>query len=83
MRTTKSLSLDESLLHQVEQTKGKASTSERVNVLLKTGLEWERQQGLYAEAEAFFASQTDEIEQNARRFRRLPRGPWRAKTDAR
>jgi hypothetical protein len=59
MRTTKCLSLDESLLHQVEQTKGKASTSERVNVLLKTALEWERQQGLYAESEAFFASELD------------------------
>ena len=60
MRTTKCLSLDESLVREVEHTIGKSSVSERVNVLLKAALEWERQQGLYSEAERFFSSESDE-----------------------
>jgi hypothetical protein len=53
-RTTKSFSLEKDVLKEVERTKGVCSTSERVNSLLKAGLEAERRQQLHAEAESFF-----------------------------
>jgi hypothetical protein len=59
LRTTRSLSLEKSVLKEVERTKGDSSTSERVNDLLKTALEVERKQCLHVEAAAFF--QADEI----------------------
>jgi len=68
-RTTKSLSLEKELLKEVERTKGGASTSERVNTLLKAALENERRRGLAAEVEAFFGSTSDEDEASRRAFR--------------
>lgn len=59
-RTTKSFSLDTAVLRELERTKGAASTSERVNQLLKKGLEIERQQSLDAEAAAFFSADSDD-----------------------
>jgi hypothetical protein len=56
-RTAKTLSLERELLRLVEQTKGDASTSERVNQLLKAGLEAESQLSLEREASQFFASE--------------------------
>ncbi len=53
-RVTKSFSLDRSMLKEVQRTKGDSSTSERVNQLLKEGLEAERKRGLHSEAAAFF-----------------------------
>jgi hypothetical protein len=55
-RTTRSFSLERGVLNEVERTKGSVSTSERVNRLLKVGLEIERRQGLHAEAAAFFGA---------------------------
>ena len=52
---TKSFSLDPALFREVERTKGRTSTSERVNALLRAGLEAERERHLYSEAAAFFA----------------------------
>jgi hypothetical protein len=43
----------------VEQTKGKISSSQRVNDLLKAGLEAERRRSLEQEAAAFFQSEED------------------------
>jgi hypothetical protein len=65
---TKCLSLDEGLLRQVEDSKAKSSTSERVNALLRTALEWERQQGLFAEAEAFFSSEPKDERASSKAF---------------
>lgn len=59
-RTTKSLSLEREVLDEVERTKGTASTSERINTLIRIGLEVERKQSLHAEAEAFFKSSEDD-----------------------
>jgi hypothetical protein len=59
-KINKSLSLENSVLKEVERTKGAASTSERVNALLKIALELEQSQQLEHEAEAFFASVPDE-----------------------
>ena len=67
MKATKCLSLDEDLLRHLENTKGKSSVSERVNVLLRTALELEQQQVLYAEAEAFFASDPADEDRAARK----------------
>jgi len=66
-RKTKSLSLEKALLREVERTRGGASTSERVNELLKTALELERQRGLAAEAEVFFGSAPNDGEESSRR----------------
>ena len=68
-RTTKSLSLEKELLREVERTKGGASTSERVNTLLKSALELERRRALATEAETFFGSAPDEDEASRRAFR--------------
>jgi hypothetical protein len=65
-RATKSFSLEKDVLRQVEQTRGTSSTSERVNELLKVGLEAERRQSLHSEAAAFFsAAQEDPSERKA------------------
>lgn len=53
-RTTKSFSLDREILREVQRTKGSSSTSERVNNLLRVGLEVERKRSLHGEAAAFF-----------------------------
>jgi Arc/MetJ family transcription regulator len=55
MRTAKTLTIDESLLAEVEQTKGTHSTSARVNELLKRGLEQERREALEREAACFYS----------------------------
>jgi len=59
-RTAKTVSLETALLREIEETKGDGSTSERVNQLLKTGLEAERRCSLYEEAEEFFQSLPDD-----------------------
>ena len=56
-RLTKSLSLDRTLLKEVERSRGSASTSERVNALLRIGLEIERKKSLHREAADFFAEE--------------------------
>lgn len=53
-RMTKSFSLDRAILREVERTRGSSSTSERVNSLLRVGLEVERKRSLHSEAAAFF-----------------------------
>ena len=55
-RTSRSFSLEREVLDEVERTKGPVSTSERVNKLLKVGLEVERRQSLHAEAAVFFGA---------------------------
>jgi metal-responsive CopG/Arc/MetJ family transcriptional regulator len=67
-RTTKSLSLEKGLLREVERTRGGVSTSERVNELLKTALEVERNRRLAAESEAFFSGATDADEASRKAF---------------
>ena len=59
MRATKSFSLEKEVLKAVERSKGPASASERVNELIKMGLELERQRLLEIEAEDFFRNQKD------------------------
>jgi hypothetical protein len=67
MRIPKTFTLEESLLAAVERTKGKRSTSERVNQLLKLALEQEQRQALEQEAARFYsiANQSDRTEERA------------------
>ena len=67
MRIPKTFTMDESILAAVERTKGKRSTSERVNELLKLALEQEQRQALEQEAARFYsiADQSDRTEERA------------------
>jgi|KBSMisStaDraftv2_1062788.scaffolds.fasta_scaffold449696_2 hypothetical protein len=55
MRIAKTLTVEESLLAEVERTKGESSVSERVNQLLARALELERQDALQREAALFYS----------------------------
>jgi hypothetical protein len=59
LRATKSFSLEKEVLKWVEKSKGPASTSERVNELLKMGLLMEQRRKLDQESADFFQSDTD------------------------
>jgi hypothetical protein len=61
-RTTKTLSLDKELVREIERTKGAASASQRVNELLKAGLEAERRESLSRETARFFQEADDRAE---------------------
>jgi len=65
-KITKSFSLDKQLVQEVESSRGPVSASQRVNQLLRTGLEAERRQSLHAEAARFFQSIASQ-EKRARR----------------
>jgi hypothetical protein len=56
MRTARSLTLEQAVIAEVERTKGKKSTSERVNELLKRALIQEQYEELEREAERFFTA---------------------------
>ena len=53
-KTIKTFSLEKEVLREIERTKGTVSASERVNSLIKTGLEAERRSALDREAATFF-----------------------------
>jgi hypothetical protein len=59
MRIPKTFTIEDSLLCEVEQTRGDRSTSERVNELLKRGLEQEKRDNLAAEAAEFYAEEPE------------------------
>jgi hypothetical protein len=63
MRIAKTLTVEESLLAEVERTKGEGSTSERVNQLLTRALDLERQDELQREAALFYSGAQDRREE--------------------
>jgi hypothetical protein len=65
MRIPKTLTVEQSVLAEVERTKGERSTSERVNQLLKRALELERQDELDREAALFYSKSQDRQEERA------------------
>lgn len=67
-RMNKSLSLEKLVVEEIERTKGSASTSERVNALLKRALELERLKGLENEAATFFAGESPEEKESREAF---------------
>jgi hypothetical protein len=65
MRIPKTLTVEESLLAEVERTKGEGSTSERVNELLARALKLERQDELEREAALFYSGSQDRREERS------------------
>jgi hypothetical protein len=65
MRIPKTLTVEESLLAEVERTRGDSSTSERVNKLLARALELERIDKLERDAELFYSSANDRREERS------------------
>jgi hypothetical protein len=55
MREVKSFTISSDILAEITSGKGSASTSQRVNELLRRGLDAERRERLEREAEEFFA----------------------------
>lgn len=67
-RTTRTFSVEKEILKEVERTRGSVSASERVNQLLKTGLDAERRESLHAEASRFFATESKDDSKARRAF---------------
>jgi predicted CopG family antitoxin len=65
MRVAKTFTISDEILMEIANTKGKESTSERVNELLKRALELERRECLEQEAAEFFATQEDDVRERA------------------
>ncbi|MFZ0286440.1 MAG: hypothetical protein WAL32_14515 [Terriglobales bacterium] len=65
MRIPKTITVEESILADLERSRGGRSTSERVNELLKLALEHEARQNLEREAAMFYSGN-----KNARAERR-------------
>jgi hypothetical protein len=61
MRQAKSFTISDEILADIAGTKGTGSTSERVNELLKRGLELERRERLEREAAEFFANDLEDF----------------------
>jgi len=70
MRIPKTLTVEESVLADVERTKGNRSMSERVNELLKRALEMEQRDELEREAALFYATGNPESRREERAFRK-------------
>ena len=60
MRIPKTITVEESILADLERSRGSRSTSERVNELLKIALEQEAKQALEREAATFFSKNKDD-----------------------
>ena len=78
LRKTRSFSLDPTVLSELERTKGSVSASERVNQLLKQGLEIERKANLDQEAAIFFRSAPDDRDER-RAFQKANVSSWARK----
>ncbi len=78
LRKTRSFSLDPTVLAELERTKGSVSASERVNQLLKQGLEMERKANLDQEAATFFRSTPDDRDER-RAFQKANASSWARK----
>ena len=78
LRKTRSFSLDPTVLSELERTKGSVSASERVNQLLKLGLEMERKANLCQEAAIFFRSASDDRDER-RAFQKANVSSWARK----
>ena len=78
LRKIRSFSLDPTVLSELERTKGSLSASERVNQLLKQGLEMERKAKLDQEAAIFFRSAPDDRTER-RAFQKVNVRSWARK----
>ena len=76
LKKTRSFSLDESVLSEVERTKGPHSTSEHVNNLLKRALDDQQREKLAEETRLFFETAPDDREER-RAFQKANRKTWK------
>ena len=74
-RKTRSFSLDEDVLDEVNRTKGRTSASERVNSLLKYALDMERKASLEEETAHFFRQSSHDREER-RAFQKANLKAW-------
>jgi hypothetical protein len=65
MRIPKTFTVEQSVLSEVEKTRGERSTSERVNELLKRALDLEKRERLGQEAALFYSDADDRREEAA------------------
>lgn len=66
MRIPKTITVEESILADLERSRGNRSTSERVNELLKRALEHEAKENLEREAALFYSeNKNDRAERRA------------------
>jgi hypothetical protein len=65
MRKAKTFTISSDILSEIANTKGEESTSERVNELLRRGLELERRERLEQEAAEFFRENLDDDRERA------------------
>ena len=73
MREVKSFTISKDILEEISSTKGTASTSERVNELLRRGLDVERRERLEQEAALFFASDDERSDRERRAYQKAAR----------
>ena len=73
MRKTASFTLDKDLLDYLSRTRRGRSRSQRVNELLRRGMEAEARARLEAEAAAFYAGETAAERRETRAFQRTAR----------
>lgn len=60
LRKAKTVTIDTDVLQEIENSRGTGSTSERLNQLLRAGLEAERMQKVDSEIASFFSRHTDD-----------------------
>lgn len=73
MRQIKSFTISNDILTEIAASKGSSSTSERVNELLRRGLELEKRERLEKEAEEFFSKQDEEARRERTAYQRVVR----------
>jgi|HubBroStandDraft_6_1064221.scaffolds.fasta_scaffold203326_2 hypothetical protein len=74
MREARSFTISTEVLAQIEETKGIASASERVNELLTKALELERRDALEQEAAEFFSKDTEDSIRERTAFQNASKG---------
>jgi hypothetical protein len=73
MRIPKTLTVEDSILRDIERTRGGRSTSERVNELLRRALDEERRRELENEAAVFYSVASRKDREEERAFQRATR----------
>jgi Arc/MetJ family transcription regulator len=73
MRQVKSFTISSEIMAEISNTKGTASTSERVNELLRRALDLERRERLEQEAKEFFGEESEKSRRERSAFQKASR----------
>jgi Arc/MetJ family transcription regulator len=76
MRKRATFTVDEELLQRIEHSRGERSASERVNELLRRGLERELEEELGRQAQQFFAKPDADERAEREGFLKLTKKSW-------